>query len=111
MCGIFGYASLHPPETIPAWRAVFKAIAYRGPDAQGLYLAPAVAQATYPEPHSPEVPADSAGLLHDPTLPESILGQHWPAGPAVLLGHLRLAIIDLQAASDQPLLRGSLVLS
>jgi asparagine synthase (glutamine-hydrolysing) len=105
MCGIFGYASMRPPVVIPAWRAVFDCIAYRGPDAQGLYLAKARARGDELQLSIPEA------VLCDPTQPEDSLRARWPEGPALLLGHLRLAIIDLQSASNQPMLRGSMALT
>ena len=112
MCGIFGYAALQFPAVVPAYRAAFATLAHRGPDAQGLYLAPArAAQLATLDPRLPALPPDAATLVFDPQLPEEKLAQHWPPGPAALLGHLRLSIIDLQAANDQPLLRGPLALS
>jgi asparagine synthase (glutamine-hydrolysing) len=111
MCGIFGYAALASPRPRPAHRAAFARLHHRGPDAQGLYLAAARAPGADLNPHGAELPADAGGLLFPPTLPEDELAARWPAGPAVLLGHLRLAIIDLQQASDQPLLRGPLALA
>lgn len=111
MCGIFGYASTQAPGTLPACSAVFEAIAYRGPDAQGLYLDAARSAASFPADLTADLPEDAAKYVFPASEGERRLGQQWPDGPAVLLAHLRLAIIDLQAASDQPMLRGALALS
>jgi asparagine synthase (glutamine-hydrolysing) len=113
MCGIFGLATLSAPEFAPAWRETAQAIAYRGPDAQAFYLAPgqAVQGDPFPEPHSAAPPSDTARLVLNGQQMPADLRSAWPAAPAVFLAHLRLAIIDLQPASDQPLLRGALALA
>ncbi|MDQ3023329.1 MAG: asparagine synthase (glutamine-hydrolyzing), partial [bacterium] len=111
MCGILGYVALARPARGPALRAALDEMNYRGPDARGAYLAPG-RDRSVTRPHATDNASGRIAdpLLFDPGLPENEVLASWPDGPAVLFGHLRLAIIDLHERSNQPMLRGALAL-
>ncbi len=91
MCGILGFAGVLPTNRELQWDAALDSMAYRGPDARGMFAASL---------------GGTGGIVES----EDSIHQCFTSGPAVGLGHLRLSIIDLSESSNQPMLRNGLSL-
>jgi len=88
MCGIFGNITPGIPVDLARSEAALNTLAHRGPDGFGYLLASTRGGETRP-----------AAMLNIP-LASAIPG---PSAPDVVLGHRRLAIIDLAERAGQPL--------